>query len=403
MRFIVILVGSLFIVKTAFTQSPTGSDESFRVITTATPFLTISPDARRAALGDAGVASSADANSTFWNPASLVFIQESYGGGFSYTPWLGKITNDMWISYLSGFYKITREQAIAVSFKYFDLGDFYARSADNVDEGTFRPRELSADITYSRMLTENLSLGVTGRYIHSNLLGSYQGASFTDAKPGNSAAADIGIFYTKELKGAKTKTLSLAAAITNIGAKISYSGGSNKDFLPTNLKVGGTYTIEIDPYNSFTFLLDFNKLMVPSPPIYERDANGVPVVDADGNLVILKGKDPNRSLLSGIFGSFTDAPDGFSEEIKEVIINSGVEYWYNRTFAGRVGYFSEAKEKGNRKYMTVGVGFRKEKLGIDVAYLVPTNGRENPLAETIRFSILYQIKDFGKEETLQSN
>jgi hypothetical protein len=143
--------------------------------------------------------------------------------------------------------------------------------------------------------------------------------------------------------------------------------------------------------------------MVPSPPIYERDANGVPITDGDGNLVILRGKDPDRSLLSGMFGSFADAPDGFSEEIKEVIVNSGVEYWYNRTFAGRVGYFSEAKEKGNRKYMTLGVGFKKEKIGIDVAYLVPTNGRENPLAETIRFSILYQIKDFGKEETLQSN
>lgn len=403
MRFIIIIVGSIFIANAVLAQTATGSDDSFRVITTATPFLTISPDARQAGLGDAGVASSPDANSTFWNPAKLVFIEDSYGGGFSYTPWLGKITNDMWISYLSGFYKITREQAIAVSFKYFDLGDFYARSADNVDEGTFRPRELSADITYSRMLTENLSLGVTGRYIHSNLLGSYQGATFTDAKPGNSAAADIGIFYTKELKGAKTTRLSLAAAITNIGAKISYSGGSNKDFLPTNMKVGGAYTIEVDPYNSFTFLLDFNKLMVPSPPIYERDANGVPVTDADGNLVILKGKDPDRSLLSGMFGSFNDAPDGFSEEIKEIIINSGVEYWYNRTFAGRVGYFSEAKTKGNRKYMTVGVGFKKEKIGIDVAYLVPTNGRENPLAETIRFSILYQIKDFGKEETIQSN
>jgi hypothetical protein len=403
MRFIIILVGAILITNAVLAQTATGSDDSFRVITTATPFLTISPDARQAGLGDAGVASSPDANSTFWNPAKLVFIEDSYGGGFSYAPWLGKITNDMWISYLTGFYKITREQAIAVSFKYFDLGDFYARSASNQDEGTFRPRELSADVTYSRMLTENLSLGVTGRFIHSNLLGSYQGATFTDAKPGNSAAADIGIFYTKELKGAKTTRLSLAAAITNIGAKISYSGGSNKDFLPTNLRVGGAYTIEVDPYNSFTFLLDFNKLMVPSPPIYERDANGIPVTDADGNLVILKGKDPDRSLLSGMFGSFNDAPDGMSEEIKEIIVNSGVEYWYNRTFAGRVGYFSEAKEKGNRKYMTLGVGFRKEKIGIDVAYLVPTNGRENPLAETIRFSILYQIRDFGKEETIQSN
>jgi hypothetical protein len=403
MKLVLLLVGALLIVECAMAQNATGQDDDFRVITTATPFLTISPDARLAALGDAGVAAAPDANAAYWNPAKLVFIDKAYGGAFSYTPWLGKITNDMWITYLTGFYKITREQAVAVGFKYFDLGDFYARDPDNQDLGTFRPRELSADVTYSRMLTENLSVGLTGRFIHSNLLGSFQGATFTDAKPGNSAAADIGMYYTKQLKGAKTTTLSLAAAITNIGAKISYSGGDNKDFLPTNLRLGGAYTIEVDPYNSFTFLLDLNKLMVPSPPIYERDADGVPVKDADGNLVILKGKDPDRSLLSGMFGSFSDAPDGFSEEVKEVIANMGVEYWYRQFFAGRVGYFSEAKEKGNRKYMTLGVGFRKEKLGIDVAYLVPTNGRENPLAETIRFTVLFQIASRTNEETLQSN
>jgi hypothetical protein len=421
MRFTLILVGALFTAKITVAQistqsthnaTPTGSDDSFRAITTATPFLTISPDARQAALGDAGVAATPDANAAYWNPAKLVFIEHTYGGALSYTPWLGKITNDMWISYLTGFYKITREQVIAVGFKYFDLGDFYARDDLGGDLGTFRPREFSADVTYSRMLTENLSVGLTGRYIHSNLLGSLDGATvgITDARPGNSAAADIGVYYNKELKGAKTNTLALAAAITNIGAKISYSGGNNKDFLPTNLRLGGAFTTEVDPHNSFTFLLDFNKLMVPSPPIYERDADGKIIKrDADGNIdnngqpVILKGKDPDRSLLSGMFGSFSDAPDGFSEEVKEIIINTGVEYWYNKTFAGRVGYFSEAKSKGNRKYMTLGLGFRREKFGIDVAYLVPTNGRENPLAETIRFSILYQLNRGGKEETLQSN
>ncbi len=358
----------------------TGADSTFRPITTAVPFLLISPDARHAALGDAGAATSADANAAYWNPAKLVFIDKAYGGAVSYTPWLGKIINDMWISYLSGFYKITREQAVAVGFKYFDLGDIFFRDVSNNPLGDFNPRELSLDITYSRLLTEQLSVGLTGRYIHSNLTGSFSNNG-VDAQPGNSVAADIGVFYRKDLKGAKTNSLSMAAVVSNIGAKLTYSDNANKDFLPTNLRIGAAYTTELDPFNSFTFALDLNKLMVPSP---NRDRTI-----------------PDKSLLGGMFGSFSDAPDGFSEEIKEVIVNAGIEYWYNQTFAGRVGYFSESKEKGNRKYMTVGVGFRsKERFGIDIAYLVPTNKREHPLAETIRFTILFQIKQVEKEETV---
>jgi hypothetical protein len=401
MKFALTLIGLLLLTQFSMAQTVTGADTTFRPITTAVPFLTISPDARHAALGDAGVATSPDANSPYWNPAKLAFINKSYGGSVSYTPWLGKITNDMWISYLSGFYKITREQAVALSFKYFDLGDFYARDQNNQDLGTFNPREFSIDMTYSRLITEYLSLGITGRYIHSNLLGSYQGSTITDTKPGNSVAADIGVYYSKTLKGAKTNTLSWAAAISNIGAKISYSSGENKDFIPTNLKLGGSYKTEIDQHNSFTFILDFNKLMVPSPPIYET-VDGRVQFDSNGDPIIKKGKDPNRSLLSGMFGSFTDAPDGFEEEMKEIIINAGVEYWYSDIFAGRVGYFNESKMKGNRKYMTFGIGFTKEKFTFDVAYLVPTNKREHPLAETVRFTLLFHInqKDSEKQETV---
>jgi hypothetical protein len=367
-----------------------GADTSYRVITTAVPFLLISPDARHAALGDAGVATSPDANAAYWNPAKLVFIdKQAYGGSFSYTPWLGKLVNDMWIAYLSGFYKITREQSVGASLKYFDLGDIFLRDDNNNDLGTFNPREFSLDVTYSRMLTENLSVGLTGRYIHSNLTGSFTSGT-VDARPGNSAAADIGVYYTKPImKGARNGTLALAASISNIGAKLSYSDNNNKDFLPTNLRVGSAYTMELDPFNTITFILDANKLMVPTPPIR----------DSQGNIV--KGKDPNRSLLSGMFGSFTDAPDGFSEEMKEFIVNGGIEYWYNKTFAARMGYFLESKMKGNRKYMTLGVGFRKDKFGIDVAYLVPTNKREHPLAETIRFSLIFQAPQvLSKEETV---
>lgn len=346
-------------------------------ITTAVPFLSISPDARHAALGDAGVASSPDANSAYWNVAKLVFIDKKYGGTISYTPWLGKIVNDMSVSYLSGFYKITNEQAVALSIKYFDMGDISFRDANNQALGDFNPREFAFDASYSRMLSKELSVGIAGRYIYSNLTGAFSGI---DAKPGHAVAADIGVYYTKPIENARNSTLSLGATITNIGSKISYTDSQNEDFLPVNLRLGGAFTTQLDPYNSLTFLLDFNKLMVPSPNA---------------------GRD-TVSLLSGMFGSFTDAPGGAKEEFQEIMTSVGLEYWYNETFAARLGYFNEAKNKGNRKYMTIGLGFRKNKFGIDVAYLVPTNKREHPLAETLRFTLLFQIKEtvLDKEESV---
>jgi hypothetical protein len=343
-------------------------------ITTAVPFVGITPDARHAALGDVGVATSADANAAYWNAAKLVFIEDKkYGGSFSYTPWLGKIVNDMWISSLTGFYKINREQAVAVSLKYFDLGEISFRGNANEPLGDFNPKEAAFDATYSRMLTDNFSLGVTGRYIFSNLTGAFTGS---DAQAGNSVAADIGVFYTKQLQSTRESTLSLGGQISNIGAKISYTDNNSKDFLPTNLRLGGAYTIELDPYNSITFALDFNKLMVPSP-------------GADRDTV---------SLLSGMFGSFSDAPGGAKEEFQEFMTSVGIEYWYNDIFAARIGYFNENINKGNRKYLTMGIGFRKNNFGIDVAYVVPTNQREHPLAETLRFTLLMHITNTTVQE-----
>jgi hypothetical protein len=359
-----------------YSQNLIGQDNA---ITTAVPFLVISPDARHAALGDAGVATSPDANSAYWNAAKLAFIDLKYGGTFSVSPWLGKIVNDMYIAYVGGFYKLNREQAVAFGIKYFDLGDIRFTNMLNQSLGDFNPREFSFDATYSRMLTENLSIGGTAKYIFSNLTGGFTG---NDAKPGHSVAADIGIYYTKEIqRSARSSSLSLGASISNIGAKISYTNLDNQDFLPTNLRVGTAYTTELDPFNKITFILDFNKLMVPTPPEY------------DDNGQIVRGKDPNRSLLSGMFGSFSDAPRGGREELQEVMTSAGVEYWYNDTFAGRIGYFNEAANKGNRKYMTLGLGFRKNTFGIDMAYLVPTNKREHPLAETLRFTIFLQIRE----------
>jgi hypothetical protein len=336
-------------------------------ITTAVPFLSITPDARHAALGDAGVATTPDANAAYWNAGKLAFIDKKFGGSLSYTPWLGKIVNDMWISSLTGFYKISPVQAVATSLKYFDLGDINFRGAQNQDDGTFNPKEMSWDITYSRVLSENLGVGVSGRYIYSNLTGAF----ISDAQAGNSVAADIGIYYNKPLQSTRNSILSLGAQISNIGAKLSYTDNANKDFLPTNLRLGGTFTTELSLNNTITFVLDFNKLMVPS-------------------------RNNDKSVLSGMFGSFSDAPGGAKEEFKEIIISGGVEYWYNNIFAARLGYFSEAESKGNRKYMTFGVGFQKDNFTFDGAYIVPTNQREHPLAETWRITIMLQIPNQDK-------
>ncbi len=356
-------------------QTLLGQDSTNRVITTAVPFLGITPDARAAALGDAGVASSPDANSAYWNSAKLVFIDKDYGFSASYTPWLGKIINDMYIFYLSGYYRIDRRQVVAMSMKYFDLGEIqFNQGPDPADQlGRYNPREVALDVTYSRLLTEHISIGGSLRYIYSNLTGQLQGPN-VDASPAHSVAVDMGFYYTKPYTW-KNSSLSLGATITNLGGKISYSDQNNSDFLPTNLRIGGAYKLEVGPMNTFTFLLDFNKLMVPSVK-----------------------ESPPPSMLSGVLGSFSDAPGGFSEEMREITTSFGVEYWYNDTFAGRLGYFYEAKDKGDRKYLTFGVGAKVDKFGLDVAYLVPTNKRENALAETLRFTAYMLFMKKVKEE-----
>ncbi len=350
-----------------------GQDSSNHVITTAVPFLGITPDARAAALGDAGVASSPDANSAYWNSAKLVFVDKDYGVSASYTPWLGKIINDMYIFYLSGFYKIDRRQVVAMSMKYFDLGEVQFNDGPDPSNqlGRYNPREFAFDVTYSRLLTEHVSIGGALRYIHSNLTG-YLSTANMDASPGNSVAVDLGFYYTKPYNW-KNSNLSLGATITNLGGKITYADQNNADFLPTNLRIGGAYKMEVGPLNTFTFLLDFNKLMVPSV-------------------------NKNQPMLQGVLGSFSDAPGGFAEELREITTSLGVEYWYNETFAGRLGYFYEAKDKGNRQYLTAGIGARVDKFGLDVAYLVPTNKRENALAETLRFTAYMLFMKKVKEE-----
>ncbi|HEV8515902.1 MAG TPA: type IX secretion system outer membrane channel protein PorV, partial [Cyclobacteriaceae bacterium] len=331
-----------------------------------------------------GVATSADANSSYWNPAKLAFVDKGFGFSTSYTPWLAKIINDMKLIYLTGFYKIDRNQAVSGSLKYFDMGDIQFNHGPDASQqdGRYNPKEYSIDLTYSRLLTEHFSLGGTLKYVRSNLTGA--NPNISDARAGQSVAVDMGVYYTKPFQS-HNASLSLAAAITNLGSKMTYTSAANKDFIPTNLRIGGAFKTELDQMNSLTFVLDFNKLMVPSP--------------GPGN--------KSKSLLNGVFGSFSDAQGGFAEEMREITISSGMEYWYNNFFAARLGYFYEAKDKGNRKYFTAGLGFRYESVardmfGLDIAYMVPTTVGQNALAETLRFTLFYvlPVKEVKQNESV---
>lgn len=370
-----------------------GQDEERNVITTAVPFLMIAPDARAGAMGDVGVATSADANSVHWNAAKLAFVENDFGFSLSYTPWLGKIVNDMSISYLSGYYKITREQTVSTSLRYFDLGNINFTGEFGAPLGDYNPRELAWDATYARMLSENLSLGITGRFIYSNLTGNIA-TTTQDARAGVSVGADLGVYYEKDLAGSnRNNSYSLGATITNIGSKMTYTDESQREFIPTNLRLGAAYHYNLDIANKLTIAMDFNKLMVPTPPVYEVDEFG------RSTGVIARGLDPNRTVLSGMFTSFYDAPGGFREEMNEIMIGTGIEYWYNQIFALRTGYFYEHANKGNRKFFTFGLGLRLNVFGIDFAYLVPQQ-QEHPLAETLRFTLVFNFENQKNRETI---
>jgi len=376
-----------------------GQDSTRRVITTAVPFLLIATDARAGAMGDAGVATSPDANASHWNIAKLAFIESDMGFSLSYTPWLSKIVDDMSLSYLSGYYKINKEQAVGLSLSYFNLGNIQFTNSSGDLLQNFNPKEFSISGSYSRLLSENMSIGVTLKYIHSNLTGDFVSSSQVgvDNHPGHSIAADIGWYWSKDLS--QRSNLALGATIVDIGNKITYTDDNQRQFIPTTLRFGGAYKLALDPYNSLTFATDFNKLMVPTPPVYLVDENGRVIYDQNDNPEIARGKDPDRALLSGMFGSFTDAPDGASEELKEIMLSFGLEYWYKDLFALRGGYFHENYEKGNRKYFTMGLGLRYNVFGIDFAYLVPQK-REHPLAETLRFSLHFNFNDAKQQESI---
>ncbi|MCL2682130.1 MAG: type IX secretion system outer membrane channel protein PorV [Bacteroidales bacterium] len=366
-------------------------------ISTAVPFLLISPDARAGALGDAGVASSPDINSQHWNAAKYAFIDDQFGVSLTFSPWLRTLVPDMNLLYLAGYYRIDNDWVLGSSIRYFSLGKVVFR-IDQDDPGTtYSPNEYAIDLSLSRKLSPNFSLAVAGRYIRSDLTMGYQGLGASKSSAANSGAVDISMFYTREISTSNTEASSFALGmnISNVGAKISYSQNMEKDFLPANLRLGGSYTVQVDQYNEFTGMIDFNKLLVPTPPVRRGDT-------------IIAGMDDNVGVIQGIFQSFHDAPGGWREEFHEVNISVGVEYVYNKTFAFRGGYFHESGHrdfgKGGRQFFTLGAGLRFNVFEVDFSYLMPRQSNpNNPLKNTLRFTLKFNFAEYMRRQNTQLN
>lgn len=365
---------------TIFAQTILGQADTLRPVVSSVPFAAFTPDARSAGLGDAGAALSPDANSVYWGAAKLANSTKDYGVAVSYTPWLRNLTEDMQFVYASGFKKLAKGQALGLAVMYFDHGKFESRNATGQSTGDFYANEMYVTAAYSRKMSEHFSMGLNLKYIYSNLAGGYTGTNMS-IKPAATAAGDISMYYHNEkIDDGTGKGWNVAGALLlqNIGGKVNY-GGEQTGFIPTTFKLGGAATRHIDSHNKITFVLDFNKLMIPTPPV--RDANKN----------IIRGKNDNISPISAIFSSWGDAPDGFKEEMKEFTISTGAEYWYNDLFAIRLGYFNETRMKGDRKYFTIGFGARiQQRYGFDFAYLMPQK-QGSPLANTLRFSLLIDM------------
>lgn len=358
--------------------------DPINVVTTAVPFLRIPPDARAGGMGDLGLATSADANSAFYNLSKTPFAKNPYGLGLTYTPWLKDLgLNDVYLMALSGYYKLDELQAISASVRYFSLGNITFTDYNAIDNGTFRPREFGVDLGYSRKLSDKLGIGIALRYISSNLTGGGYSNGLTTYKPGSAVAGDISMFYNGVDEAGQG--WNFGAAISNLGTKIGYTNdATQKDYIPANLGLGTTYTKVFDESNKMTFGLDIHKLLVPTPPGF----TGTEEIDS-ANIANYRSK----SVVSSWFSSFGDAPGGFKEELKEFQLSLGTEYSYNDQFFVRLGYFYEDKTKGNRKYFTAGLGLKYNVFGLNFSYLVPSGQgvNRNPLSNTLRFGLVLDI------------
>jgi hypothetical protein len=375
-----LLTAAIFLSVLSLTSS---AQNRINVVTTAVPFLRISPDARAGGMGDLAIATSADAASSYYNLGKVPFNELPAGINVTYTPWLKKIVPDVYLASASGYVKLDEFQAISASLRYFSLGNIQFTDQFGQLQGSGNPREFGIDVGYSRRLSDALGVGVGLKYIYSNLAAGAvsQGGVY---KAGSAVAADLGLYYN----GANEAGQGLAwgVALTNLGSKIAYTDNVEaKDFIPANLGVGATYTHVMDESNRIMFGIDVNKLLVPTPPLTTGDYSADSASFASYR---------NKGVMSGWFSSFNDAPDGFSEELKEFQISVGAEYWYNNQFALRAGYFHENETKGNRRFFTSGVGIRYNVFGLNFSYLIPTGAggsNQNPLSNTLRFSLVFDL------------
>jgi hypothetical protein len=350
-----------------------------RIISTGVPLLIIAPDARSGAMGDVGVASTPDANSLHWNAAKLAFMQNKTGVSFTYSPWLRELVSDIELLYLGGYYKVNERSTLGASLTYFSLGAIDFFDQEGMATGTYKPNEFAMDLAYTMKLNENFSISLTGRYIRSDLTQG-QNVGTTQTHAANAGAADLGLYYQKAIKAEKPSEYALGLQISNLGSKISYSDNMDSEFLPANLRIGGRYSMDLDQFNKISFMMDLNKLLVPTPPVY--DTLGY----------IFAGMDPNVGVFQGAIQSFYDAPNGFKEEIQEISLSVGAEYWYNKVLALRAGYFYEAKNKGARQYLTLGAGIKYNVMGLDISYLIATGQlNNNPLKNTLRVGLNFDL------------
>ena len=351
------------------------------IISTAVPFLGITPDSRGGAMGNAGVATTPDLFSQHWNPAKFAFIEGNMGVAISYTPWLRNLVNDINMYYLTGFRRLDEMQTVSLSLRYFTLGDITFRTAQDDIGYPVRPNEFAIDVAYSRLLSEYFSGAVAFRYIRSDL---FQGFSeYGELSAGNSFAADLAFFFRTEtdLLGGDSE-ISSGINISNIGSKISYDG-FDRQFIPTNMRLGFGISNEVDDFNSISFAIDLNKLMVPTPGLAYM---------VDGQM-FFPDNYRDMSVTTGMFRSFSDAPGGLKEELQEITYSFGAEYWYDQQLAIRLGYFHEHENKGNRKHFTAGVGLRFNMLTLDASYIIPVV-QNNPLANTVRFTLGLDLDQF---------
>ena len=370
-----LLILIIFVSLAAYSQD---KKDIFNPVNTSVTSQSIAPDARSAGMGDVGAATDPDVNSQYWNPAKYPFNISRAGVSLNYTPWLRQLVSDIDLAYLAGYYRIGDYSAVSASMRYFSLGEVQMTNGTNM---TINPYEMSMDVAYSLMLSERFSLGAAVRWIYSDLTYNYE----DDTSPGSAFAADLSCYYQNYVNlGERECQLGLGVNVSNIGSKITFGGDNRSEFIPTNLRVGASLMIPVDEFNRFTISADANKLLVPTYPKRNTDESQV---DYDNRL---QKEYYDVSSISGIFKSFGDAPNGASEELQEIQWSLGTEYTYNDKFSLRAGYHHESENKGNRKYFTVGAGFKMNVFSLDAGYVIAT-ARNNPLDQTLRLSLTFDM------------